>query len=244
MELHRGLVPNWDSDQIDQPYENFFDPLKLRENPELQQALAASADKRFRGFLDELQKPKNRNKRLSWIAKVMGISLAEWGQFLNSSYHTRAISIAAARLPGITNDMADDAMTQKDACGRCDGWGFVTVPSEDVPILEDGQPIPGGIRPMGARFVRDCPKCDGAGKVKRVGDAHARDKILQLNGFDKKGAGVTVAINNYGGMGIDAARNLSAITFDVNADGADGEIVEASPEAARNQEPGDEVFWP
>ena len=159
LEKYRGEVPSWDSPDTDEVYEAFFEPVKPRDNPEFQQALAASTDKRFREYLRQLNLPKNRNKKCSTIAKVMDISLAEFIDFLRTSYRAQAMSVAAMRLPEITTHMANDALTQKEACGRCDGWGFVNVTAEELPPLEDGQPIPGGVRPMGARWVRDCPKC-------------------------------------------------------------------------------------
>ena len=149
LEKYRGEVPSWDSPDTDEVYEAFFEPVKPRDNPEFQQALAASTDKRFREYLRQLNLPKNRNKKCSTIAKVMDISLAEFVDFLRTSYRAQAMSVAAMRLPEITIHMANDALTQKEACGRCDGWGFVNVTPEEVPILEEGQPIPGGVRPMG-----------------------------------------------------------------------------------------------
>ena len=80
---------------------------------------------------------------------------------------------------------------------------------------------------MGARWVRDCPKCGATGQTNKPGDSHARDKILQLNGFDKKSSGVTVAINNYGGNGIEAAgARFAALTFDISADSAESEVIQ------------------
>ncbi len=223
-EAPRGLVPAWNSEEVDESFEGFFQPINPRENPGFQQALAAASDKRFREYLRQINLPKNRNRSCSSIAKIMDISLREFIDFLRSSYHTQAISLSAARLPAIVSDMADDAMTQKEACGRCDGWGFVNVSAEEMPILEEGKPIPGGIRPMGQRWVRDCPKCDGTGKTSKPGDAHARDKILLMNGISNKSTGVTVAINNnYSGHGIESAgQRLSAITFDIGADVIEG----------------------
>src|ERR1700679_1725701 len=95
LEKFRGEVPAWDSDQEDKPYEAFFTPIQPRDNPEFQQALAASTDKRFREYLRQLNLPKNRNKKCSTIAKVMDISLAEFIDFLRSSKRTEALSIAA-----------------------------------------------------------------------------------------------------------------------------------------------------
>ena len=225
----RGLVPTWGSDEPDLPFESFFEPINPRGNPDFQQALAASGDKRFREYLRQLNLPKNRRKSCSTIAKIMDISLREFIDFLRSSYHTQAISVAAQRLPAIASDMADDAMTQRDACGRCDGWGFVAVSTDEMPELREGEPIPGNIRPMGQRWVRDCPKCDGKGKTAKPGDAHARDKILLMNGISNKSAGVTVAINNnYNGHGIEnSGSRLSAITFDVSAEPGEAEILNA-----------------
>ncbi len=219
IEKYRGEVPAWNSDEVDQVYEAFFTPVQPRDNPEFQQALAASTDKRFREYLRQLNLPKNRNKKCSTIAKIMDISLAEFTDFLRSASRTRALSIAAQRLPAITSDMADDAMTQKEACGRCDGWGFVGVPDEQMPTLEEGKPIPGGIRPMGQKWVRDCPQCSGTGKLSKPGDNHARAALMLMNGISNKSAGVTVAINNnYGGHGIESAVGLKNVTFDLGAD--------------------------
>ena len=231
----RGLVPTWGSDEPDLPFESFFEPINPRGNPDFQQALAASGDKRFREYLRQLNLPKNRRKSCSTIAKIMDISLREFIDFLRSSYHTQAISVAAQRLPAITSDMADDAMTQKEACGRCDGWGFVNVTPEELPPLEDGQPIPGGVRPMGTRFVRDCPQCNGVGKKSKAGDSHARDAILRMNGFDKRGAAVAVSINNnYGGNGIESlGAKFASVTFDVSAEAETGGDPESNDERGR-----------
>lgn len=220
IEKFRGEVPAWNSDQVDEPYQAFLDAAKL-ETPEAQQALAASSDKRFRELLRQINLPKNRNKKYSTLAKIMDISMAEFADHLRSASRTRALSIAAQRLPAITNDMADDAMTQKEACGRCDGWGFVNVTPEEVPPLpEDGSPIPGAVRPMGARWVRDCPQCSGSGKINKPGDSHARASLMLMNGISNKSPAVAVSIsNNYGGNGIESAgARLSNITFDLSAD--------------------------
>lgn len=223
LEKFRGEVPAWNSEEIDKPYESFFDPIKPHDNLEFQQALAASTDKRFREYLRQLNLPKNRNKKCSTIAKIMDISLAEFIDFLRTSYRAQAMSVAAMRLPEITEHMANDALTQKEACGRCDGWGFVNVSEAEMPPLDEDKPIPGNIKLMGTRYVRDCPKCDGSGKTQKPGDSHARDKILSMNGFDKKGAAVAVSINNYGGNGIEAAGSrLSSVCFDISADAETG----------------------
>lgn len=217
LEKYRGLVPSWNGEE-DEVYQAFLDEAKL-ESPEMQQALAASSDRRFCEYLRQLNLPKNRNKKSSTLAKVMDISMTEFTDFLRTAARARSLSIAAQRLPEITEHMADDALTQKEACGRCDGWGFVNVSTEEMPELKEGEPVPGAIRPMGQRWVRDCPQCSGTGKLKKPGDSHARDKILSMNGFDKKGSGVTVAINNYGGHGIESAgARLSSVCFDVSAD--------------------------
>lgn len=219
LEKYRGEVPAWNSDEIDQPYEDFLTTADLKSS-EMQQALAASSDKRFRELLRQMNLQKNRNKKISTLAKIMDISMTEFTDWLRQSSRTKALSIAAQRLPGITSDMADDAMTQRKACGRCDGWGFVAVSEDQMPTLEEGKPIPGNIRPMGQRWVRDCPNCSGTGKLAEPGDAHARTSLLLMNGISNKSAGVTVAINNnYNGHGIEAAgARLANITFDVSSE--------------------------
>lgn len=220
LEKFRGEVPAWNSEDEDVPYQEFLDAANLK-GPEMQHAMAAASDKRFRELLRQINLSKNRNRKLSSLAKIMDISMTEFTDFLRQASRARALSLAAQRLPDITSDMADDAMTQKEACGRCDGWGFVNVTPEEMPSLpEDGGPIPGGIRPMGARFVRDCPNCGATGKLNKPGDAHARTSIMLLNGISNKSQGVTVAINNnYGGHGIEAAGSkLASVCFDISAD--------------------------
>lgn len=230
----RGLVPSSTFGITDLPYNSLLDQIDPRNNPHAQLALAASTDKRFRMFMEIVNKPPFNRYSLATCAKKLEISITEFADFWRKANTTRAIARAAERLPEITNDMADDAMTQKEACGRCDGWGFVKVAEDDMPELVDGGPVPGNIRPMGQKWVRDCPQCNATGKISKAGDSHARDKILLMNGISTgKSAGVNVSINNFGGMGIEnAGGRMSAVTFDVSAEsGGDSEYTEEEERA-------------
>ena len=37
------------------------------------------------------------------------------------------------------------------------------------------------------KWIRDCPVCDGSGKSRKPGDAHARDRILEMSGIIQRG---------------------------------------------------------
>jgi hypothetical protein len=236
LEKYRGLVPAWNSEEEDPAYDAFLEAANLK-SPDMQHALAAASDKRYRELLRQMNLPKNRNRKLTSLAKIMEISMTEFTDFLRQASRARALSLAAQRLPDITSDMADDAMTQKEACGRCDGWGFVNINPEELPPLDEDKPIPGNIKLMGTRYVRDCPKCDGSGKTSKPGDSHARDKIMEMNGFGKKGAAVAVSINNYGGNSIESAgARLANVTFNVDADVIDADVISEGGDPQVNAE--------
>lgn len=220
----RGMVPGIDEAHTDEPYNAFLDQIDPRNKPETQLALAASNDKRFREFLRVVNHPKYKRNCLAYVAKVCDIGLPEFAEFWRRANQTRAFAVAAEGLPALTQDMLGDAASKKEVCERCDGFGYVEVPEARM-VLEDGKPIDGSFRPMGVKWVRDCPVCEGNGRLSRPGDSHARDKLILMNGIGQKGSGVTVAINNYGGMGIEAAGNrMSNVTFEVSAEEITGEV--------------------
>ncbi len=230
----RGLVPSSTYGAQDTVYNDFLQTIDPRNNEQARMSLATSNDKRIREFIRIVNLPPFNRYSLATCAKKLDISMPEFADIWRKSCLASAVALAANRLPEITDHIANDALSQSECCGRCDGWGHVKVSEEEMPPLEEGQPIPGGIRPMGAKWVRDCPKCGGSGQIRKAGDSHSRDKILQMTGFNAKGAGVTVAINNYGGMGIEAGgARMSSLTFDVSAEpseGGDPEPVAAAEE--------------
>ena len=53
--------------------------------------------------------------------------------------------------------------------------------------------------------------------MKKPGDQHARDKVLEMSGLVKKGAGIQIVQNFSGASHSSALSDLDVITLDVTA---------------------------
>lgn len=217
-ERERGLVPSRHFGIQDKVYGAFLDELDPAGREEIQFALACSKDQRFRSFLGQIgKKVGNRAVSLQAIAKNCGISLAEFNEWTNSTATQQALAIALRRAPKVVEVLADSAVEIVEFCERCDGTGVVTAPS-------GMNPEPDGYRPAGfdrdgvELWVRTCPH--GAdGKIRRPGSEHAQDRILEIAELvNKKGPGISVAVN-FGGAGHQSAvPALSAMTIDCESE--------------------------
>lgn len=212
-ESGRGLVPAMSHGRMDAPYNAYLQELDPNESPEMQFALASSNDVRFREFLDRLGKPQHRTWSLATIAKSCDISLPQFHQFWQDAQKNIAMARAQNALPTLISDLAADARTRMVSCSRCDGYGQV---SDHNSKLEDDQPPP----------LKTCPQCKGKGEQREIGNAHARDKLLEVTGMVKKGGGAAVQITqNFGGMGIESAVDrMSAISFNVD------DVIDVTPD--------------
>lgn len=206
----RGLVPSSSFGKLDDAYNNFLGDVDPNNSPQAQHALACATDARFREFLRLIGEPRYSRWSLAAVAKTCDISLPEWADFWRKSQLQRALLQATNAIPKLTNDLIGDAATQHNACERCDGLGEVEVDSDD-----DGQS-----KGKKRKSVRVCPACKGQGTIRKPGDTHARDRLLEMTGLGGKKGGAAVIINqNFGGMGVESAtERLSQITFDVSAD--------------------------
>lgn len=213
----RGLVPTSEFADLDTPYVEFLEELNPREDKDAQFALAAATDKRFREFIAVANSPKYKRWSLATIAKKLDISLPEFANFWAKAGQAAAMARAARGLASMTNDMLADAASKSEACERCDALGWVAA-AAGIDPAPDGYRFMGD-GPDGERWARTCPVCEGRKRLRAVGDAHARDKILAMNGIGQKGGGVVVAINNYAGMGIESAGNrMGAVSFEVDGE--------------------------
>ena len=217
----RGLVPTSEFADLDTPYVEFLNEVNPREDKDAQFALAASTDKRFREFIEVANSPKYKRWSLATIAKKLDITLPEFANFWAKAGQAAAMARAARGLAAMTDDMLADAASKSEACERCDALGWVAA-AAGIDPAPDGYRFMGD-GPEGERWARTCPVCQGAKRLRAVGDAHARDKILAMNGIGQKGSGVVVAINNYAGMGIESAGNrMSSVAFEVDGPVIDG----------------------
>jgi len=63
-------------------------------------------------------------------------------------------------------------------------------------MLEEGDPLEG----IPDKYIRDCPDCQ-TGQVRKPGDAHARDRVLEVSGLITRGKGIQVNLNqNFAGQ--------------------------------------------
>lgn len=212
----RGLVPSRAFGSKDKVYGAYLTHINPRENGHVQKALACSADPRFREFLSRIQTNRYKRVSLQTIAKACSIDLKEFNDWWNRESTQTAIAIAQNSSVDITSDMVADARTTETACERCDGMTWIGAPA-GLPLETPGY------RPMQSgeeiAWIRDCPNCEG-GKTRKIGDSHSRDRVLELSGLIKKGGGVSVNVNNFGGAShASAVADLDGVmTMDVGFD--------------------------
>lgn len=224
----RGLVPSREFGGRDKVYGSYLNTLNPRETEVVQKALAVSTDARFQEFLNRIMNPKYKRVSLQLIAKACDISLKEFQEFWMQGSTQAAIAVAQTHSIKVTEDMAEDAKSTTTICSRCDGMGFVTCPDylpETTPgyreirkAMEIGAGS-GTIEP--AIWVRNCPNCDKAGKLRKPGDSHSRDRLLEMSGHIKKdkGSGVTI-VQNFGGANHSSAISLldQKMAIDIDSD--------------------------
>lgn len=209
----RDLVPVAGYGPPDTIYQSFLEGLDPTRQA-MQEALATSTDPRFKAFLIRIMEPGKRKISLAAAAKACGIALPEFKEWSQNAAKQMAIGIAQRQAPRLMEHVAEDAMTREDNCERCDGLGWVSARKgmpDDIPgyrllgIDEDsGQEM----------WIRTCPHCDGKKKIRRPGDTHSRDIVLEASGIVGKRAGM-VLIQNFGGAGHSSAiDSLESMTLD------------------------------
>jgi hypothetical protein len=197
---HPGPGPPRNRGYRDRVFAEYLDTLNPRANMVMQKALAASPDVRFQEFLERVMTPKYRRASLATIAKGCGIDLLEFNQWWNKASAQRAIAEAQLASLSVVEDLIEAAKSKDDVCDRCDGIGSVAAP----PGLEGD--IPGyrlareASEEHGAIYTRTCPKCAGVGTVRRSGDAHARDRLMEIAGLSPGAKGAAVVIQNFSGV--------------------------------------------
>lgn len=192
----RGLVPNKSYGMRDKVYNEYLNTINPRGNEDLQHALAECPDVRFQEFLSRVNTPRFRRVSLAAIAKACGIDMLEFNQWWQKASAQRALAIAQMGTVQITKDMLEDAKSKDGECKRCDGLGFIAAP-EGLPDTVPGyKQIERGEDP---KWIRTCPECEGKTKVRKPGDAVARDRILDMAGVMPKGKGGPSITLNFGG---------------------------------------------
>jgi Zn finger protein HypA/HybF involved in hydrogenase expression len=202
-----GTIPLATARTVDELFNNYLTDLDPRGDSDrskaLRSALAASSNKRFQAFLDLLYQRRCAKWSFAVIAKACDITLGEFQAFWMNAELRRGVYDAACGTPDIVKDMIIDARSEELTCRQCDGEGKVA--SKDGRLLV-------------------CPVCGGRGRIRKIGDAHSRDKLLEIAGLTGK-RGPLVQINaTYSRVGIDAfTERISKIPFCVDVE---SEVVE------------------
>lgn len=197
----RGLVPSREFGRLDTVYTAYLDKLDPRNNERVLAALEDSKDERFTTFLARIQDGRFKTANLATIAKACNISLKQFQSWWQKESTQQAIAVAQVSSVKIAEDMANDARTQDTVCSRCDGLKFVAAPSG----LDDYE-IPGyrcieePSEKSEGKWIRTCPACLSLGTIKKPGDQHARDRIMEMSGIIQKGKGGINIIQNFSGM--------------------------------------------
>lgn len=215
----RGLVPSRKFGTRDKVYGSYLEKLDPRTNEHVRGSLAQSEDPRFLEFLDRVSIPRYRKVALQTIAKACNISLMEFNNWWQKASAQAAIATAQRASIDITEDLVEDARSVQVACERCDGMTWVSAP----PGLPDQ--TPGYKQISGSQgeplFIRDCPVCTN-GKVRKPGDTHARDRVLEMSGLIQKGKTGVQIIQNFGGASHSSAvTDLDVMTLDVQCSEVD-----------------------
>lgn len=218
----RGMVPARAFGRDDLVYKEYLKSLNPRENYDVQLALADSEDVRFVEFFQRMMTPRYKKTSLPAIAKACNITLQEFNRWWQKASAQRAIAVAQTSTVDLTRDMVNDARSIDAVCERCDGLGFVAAPA-NLPLDTLGYERLQGVDPDGlpdVRWIRSCPMCKKEGTVRRPGDAHARDRVLEMSGLINKNKGALVSITqNFDGAGHGSAvEDLGGMTIDVEAE--------------------------
>jgi hypothetical protein len=125
------------------------------------EAMLTTSDARFRRLHDALHDDAYRSTSPGTLCRRFGIS---WMDLMNlwHSYNMHlGLLMMANHIPKILEDLAEDAESHDGPCPVCDGMGYLTLDS--------------------IRYT--CVECDGGGKVRVPGDAHARRLLFEIIGL-------------------------------------------------------------
>lgn len=123
-----------------------------------QMILGESEDEKLQTFLILMHDPAYARYGFSTLARKCRLTLQRLQEVYTDGMRHLGLLRMASHLPQVMEDVAIDAENTLTTCPRCDGL-MVT--------------------PFGENGTRPCPQCEGTGKVKHMGDKHARDLMFE-----------------------------------------------------------------
>lgn len=176
-------------------------PLQVFEEQVGREALVgmletAEAGTKFAQLHAAMLAAKNRKTSLLQLCRKLGIRWDEMVDFHRNFNVQQGLLRASNHLPHVMEDVAVDAKSRVQGCTRCDGAGKLPDPSLSA---EDG-----------VHLTKDCPDCEGTGKVRVPGDQGARNLMFETMGLTGKSKGPLVAQQflSFGGSGIEPIGNV------------------------------------
>lgn len=122
---------------------------------------------------------KNRKTTLAQLCRNCNIRWDEMVDFHRNFNVQQGLLRASNHLPHVMEDVAVDAKSRVQGCTRCDGAGKM-----GAQVSNDGEVL---------AEPKDCPDCEGTGKVRVPGDQGARNLMFETMGLTGKSKGPLVA---------------------------------------------------
>jgi hypothetical protein len=155
---------------------NFFsavDPERLRATLEL------SDDERCQRLAAALSSAQFNHSSPALLSRQMGVSLVDLRKSYEEFHKAVGLALQSEQIPEIMKQNAADALPTMEVCPRCDGLKIVPVMEE-----EGGE--------VSVRGNRRCPRCNGAGTVRKPGLMEAKKLVFDTAGLTQKGGGQVV----------------------------------------------------
>jgi hypothetical protein len=188
---------------VDTGFDDYLTKLSPRGDSEdskaFRFALAISPDRRFQKFLNCLDTRRYARWSLAAIARECDLTYGEFHAFWKTAQLDRTVTKAINAGPGLVDDLAKDARSVELNCHECDGAGKVGG--------ADGK-------------LHVCRGCGGRGKIRQIGDRHARKMLLEIAGLTGKEqplVQIDASCQGMDSLGMSAAaERLANIRFDLD----------------------------
>lgn len=175
-----GVVKKQDADgraipahaSTDLPVKRFFQTI---DNDQLEMFL--DEHDKYAPFLAALRSAEYQHMTYAKIMQRFNVTLHELNSLYRDGQRNIGLFSMSSHLPKVMEDVSIDAESKMVVCPRCDGELLVKN-SEDKPKV--------------------CPECDGAGKIRQVGDKHARDLVFESVGLTSQKGPIVAIQQNFG----------------------------------------------
>jgi hypothetical protein len=181
----RVLVPA----RIDRLQNAFIESLGKSED--LRMALAQIESPHIQKFLAQLTNPRWEKWTTTSLARKFGIKSTELADIMRRYNMAKGMHTIINGIPQVAADIVVDAQTKLVACPRCDGIGSIALSENQTG--DDGSERTFGKRKKPTE--RECPQCEGCGKIRQEGSNDARKLMFEAAGITgKKGTTIERAV--------------------------------------------------